>query len=135
MAVDFAALRRQLDGIDWGHGLTRDGIKKRFSGLPEEVYLHLPSEKEFRSSAELVAYAERAIEIADRMVIPAEGAAEDGGPEAWGDSPLETVVEVPDPYRGVGIGGDPGYTGGGSTQTGVGPEGTTYGDGTSRKNR
>lgn len=131
MAVDFAALRRQLEDIEWGQGLTRDAIRKRFRGLPEEVYLHLPSEKKFRNAEELVTYAERAIQVADRLIIPPEGAAEEGGPEAWGDSPLESSVEVPERNHGVGTGGDPGYTGGGSVQTGVNREGTTYGGGSS----
>ena len=128
MAVDLAALLRELQGIDWGHGLTRDGIRRRHSDFPEEVYLRLPSEKEFRSAEELVGFARLQLQRAEReLEIPPSGAEEDGGPSDWGDSPIETTVKTPKTSHGVGSGVDPGYTGGGSVQTGVGREGTTYG--------
>ncbi|MDA8216463.1 MAG: hypothetical protein M0Z94_02470 [Dehalococcoidales bacterium] len=128
MAVDFDRLRRQLAALEWGKGLTRDGIRLRYRELPEEVYLHLPSEKAFRSAEEVVVYTERALRRAQELDMPPEGAAEEGGPEGWGDSPAAEIVERPDMGHGVGSGANPGYTGGGSAQTGVGREGTTYGD-------
>lgn len=54
--------------------------------------------------------------------------AAEGGPTAWGESPTGITESMPDSGSGVGSGTGPGYTGGGSVQTGVGPEGTTYGD-------
>jgi hypothetical protein len=130
MAVDYGRLQAALDKIDWGEGLTRDGIRLRYKGLPEDIYMHLPSEKEFRSGDELIMFARQRLEVASRPEPFNENEiVEEGGPMAWGDSPTAITEPLPDAGHGVGSGADPGYTGGGSAQTGVGREGTTYGDG------
>ncbi len=133
MALDFAALRAQLARLDWGRGLTRDGIRLRLGQLPEELYMHLPSEKRFRSADEVVLFLQHAMRWAASREPQEEEALEqealeEGGPGGWGDSPTGETVVTPDLGHGVGSGAHPGYTGGGSAQTGVGREGTTYGD-------
>ena len=128
MAIDFAALREGLADLDWGAGLTRDGIRLRWPALPQEVYLHLPSEKRFTSAEEVMLFVHRRLRLAEQEEIPEDGALGDGGPPAWGDSVTGETLVRPDLGHGVGSGAHPGYTGGGSVQTGVGREGTTYGD-------
>lgn len=133
MSIDFASLRESLSRLDWGKGLTRDGIRLRFADVPEDVYIHLPSEKRFRSADEVVRFAQRALRRSaareeDEEEALEQEALEEGGPEAWGDSPTGSTTITPDLGHGVGSGANPGYTGGGSVQTGVGREGTTYGD-------
>ncbi len=128
MAVDLQGLRDSLRDLDWGTGLTRDAIRLRWPGLPQEIYMHLPSEKRFTSPEHLVSFVDRRLAMAESEEIPEGSAAEDGGPADWGDSVTGGTFTTPDLGHGVGSGANPGYTGGGSVQTGVGREGTTYGD-------
>ncbi len=133
MALDLAALREQLARLDWGRGLTRDGIRLRLRELPEEFYMHLPSEKRFRNADEVVDFVRHALRWAasrepNSEEALAQEALEAGGPQDWGDSPTGETVVTPDLGHGVGSGAHPGYTGGGSAEIAAGREGTTYGD-------
>jgi hypothetical protein len=128
MAIDLRGLQDRLQEIEWGTGLTRDAIRLRWPELPEEVYMHLPSEKRFSSANNLVGFLGRRLALAESPEIPEGGATDDGGPADWGESSTGATLETPDLGHGVGSGANPGYTGGGSVQTGVGREGTTYGD-------
>jgi len=128
MAMDFASLREQLAQLDWERGLTRDGIRLRWKRMPRQLYLHLPSEKRFVSAEEVVLYVRRALRLAAEPEMPDKESVADGGPDAWGDSPSGETIVSPDLGHGIGSGANPGYTGGGSVQTGIGREGTTYGD-------
>ncbi|MHB1134476.1 MAG: hypothetical protein ACYC4L_19055 [Chloroflexota bacterium] len=129
MAIDFDEMRTQLADVDWGTGLTRDAIRLRWPDLPREVYMHLPSEKEFTSTEELLDFTSQRLREAQVEEMPTDGAAADGGPSAWGESSTGALLVEPDRSHGVGSGSDPGYTGGGSVDTGSGRAGTSYGNG------
>lgn len=101
------ALRTLLGGVDFGaHGLTRNELRERVPDFPEQVYLRLPDSKRFRSTDEVLdetgwhALARAEGEFVDALdSVPATGAMSEGGPPAWGDSPLissEPVIGAPD---------------------------------------
>ncbi|TAK30006.1 MAG: hypothetical protein EPO21_19850 [Chloroflexota bacterium] len=122
-------LKQKLEGLDWSGGLTRDDLREQITDFPEVVYLHLPGTKKFASPLRLIQYL---IVVAARLradTIPPEGVEELGGPDAWGQAMTGRSFHVPDLTHGVGSGLDAGNTGSGSTQTGTGPSGTTYGEG------
>ena len=129
MVIDFDEIRARLEGIAWGTGLTRDAIRLRWPAFPQEVYMHLPSEKEFLSTEELLAFTSARLRDAQVEDIPTEGALADGGPRAWGESPSGAVLAEPEPEGGVASGADSGVTAGDAVSTGGGREGAAYGDG------
>jgi len=121
-------LKQKLEAIDWSGGLTRDDLRDQIPDFPEIVYLHLPGSKKFASSLRLIQYLIVAAARLRADKIPMEGAAELGGPDAWGQAATGRDFHMPDLTHGVGSGIDPGHTGSGSTQTGTGRPGTTYGE-------
>lgn len=125
--VDLEPLLPQLRALDWSAGITREHLAERVSGFPRSVYLLLPSEREFHSAAELASFYERAWQRSQSEGIPASGAAEDGGPRAWGPSPPSVGARRVGGYHGVGSGTDSGYTG--SDDVGTDRSGATYGPG------
>lgn len=101
------ALHRLLGAVDFGeHGLTRNELRDRAPALPEQVYLRLPDSKRFRSVEEILeqtgwhSLARADGEFVDSLdAIPAAGATTEGGPPAWGNSPLvesTPVIGAPD---------------------------------------
>ena len=101
------ALHALLEHLDFGpHGLTRHEIRDRAPRLPADIYLRLPDSKRFRSVEEILdqtgwhSLARAEGEFVDPLdSVPSAGATGDGGPPAWGESPLiasEPVVEAPD---------------------------------------
>lgn len=94
-----AALRQ----LPWGEeGMTRDMIRKRYRALPLGMYLRLPSSKHYTSAEQVIHDATIARERAegefldeDPNVPEAESLA-DGGPPAWGPTPLFTPGGVID---------------------------------------
>jgi hypothetical protein len=101
------ALHGLLRGINYGeHGLTRNDLRRRVPDFPEQVYLRLPDSKRFRSVDEILdqtgwhALARADGEFVDSLdAVPAAGATADGGPPAWGNSPLvesAPIIDAPD---------------------------------------
>ena len=100
-------LRALLRGVDFGeHGLTRNELREHVPNFPRQVYLRLPDSKRYRSVDEVLdqtgwhALARAEGEFSDALdSVPAAGATADGGPPAWGESPLVAstpVIGAPD---------------------------------------
>ena len=123
--IDLHHILPQLRALDWSHGLTRDQVRARLGDFPAGVYLLLPSEREFRGPEDLVRFYRRAWVRSHQEGIPASGAAEDGGPAAWGPSPPATGARAVGGRHGVGSGADSGYTG--SDDVGTDRSGASYG--------
>lgn len=79
-----------LEQFDWGDGLTRDQIRRRYRNLPDGIYLRLPDSKRFHSAAEVLREAGIAQSRAEgdfmgaHPDLPAQESVEDGGPPDWG---------------------------------------------------
>lgn len=98
----FDNLRIELQGLDWGEGLTRDEVQRDMPHLPNWLYLDLPASKRFRNADELLAAAINAPNRAEGEVVredfdafTAEGAEDDGGPAAWGEDPILGAHQEP----------------------------------------
>lgn len=100
-------LRQQLRNVNFGQrGLTRNELRQQVPDFPEQVYLRLPDSKRYRSLDDVLdqtgwhSLSRAEGEFTDPLdSIPASGATDDGGPPAWGNSPLvenTPVVEAPD---------------------------------------
>jgi hypothetical protein len=94
---------QHLDAIVWpAEGLTRDEIKRKFRDMPKGRYLRLPSSKRYHSPAEVFHDAEIAPSRAEgdfvgaHPDIPEAESVADGGPPAWGGTPLFSVGGVED---------------------------------------
>src|SRR5215472_11400319 len=88
-------VRRELQKLDFSHGLTRDDLLRLMPHLPHEVYLELPASKRFRNADEIVHDAVNSGYRSEGEVVPEDfdlfgshGAESDGGPSAWGDDPI-----------------------------------------------
>ncbi len=125
--ADLDPLMPQLGALDWSSGLTREDLRDQIADFPSSVYMLLPSEREFRSPGELVAFYRHAWPRSRQEGIPAAGAVADGGPAAWGPSPPSTGARAVGGTHGVGSGADSGYTG--SDEAGYGRSGASYGPG------
>jgi len=92
----------QLARLDWARGLTRSQIKAGYPAFPQAIYLHLPDSQRFESPEEMLHAARVAASRAEgdflgpTPQIPARRSIEDGGPPAWGNSPLVTPGGVID---------------------------------------
>lgn len=91
----FEAIRARLERADYGeHGLTRNDLRTQIPDLPEAIYLHLPDSKRLRSAGEVLHEVRSSTWRAEGEfvgpddLIPIEGAQADGGPAAYGASPL-----------------------------------------------
>jgi hypothetical protein len=93
---DFNQILAQLAQLDWTRGLTRNDLKASSPSFPRELYLRLPDSKRFHSPAEVLRTAWLAPSRAEGDFlgagpnIPANRSVEEGGPPAWGESPLVT---------------------------------------------
>ncbi len=119
---DLGEIRESLQKLNWGKGLTRDGIRAQWTRMSASIYDALPLDYKFRDEGEAMSYFDQLLRHGVIQNL-----------HDTGDAPNEykpTLGNVTNAARepGVGSGGDPGYTGGGSVQTGVGRQGTTYGD-------
>ena len=92
-----------LDVLVWPtEGLTRDEIKRKFRDMPKGLYLRLPSSKRYHSPAEIFRDAGIAPSRAEgdfvgaHPDIPEAKSVSDGGPPAWGGTPLFNVGGVED---------------------------------------
>jgi hypothetical protein len=102
-AVDERRTIQHLDAMLWpAQGLTRDEIKRKFRDMPKGLYLRLPSSKRYHSPAEVFRDAEIAPSRAEgdfvgaHPDIPEAESVSDGGPPAWGGTPLFSVGGVED---------------------------------------
>ncbi len=94
---EIVATAAALHAMDFGaEGLTRNQIRGRYHALPKAVYLRLPSSKHFINALEVLQEAEIAPSRAEGEFmganpnLPEAEAIEDGGPPAWGPTPLFT---------------------------------------------
>ncbi|MFI5269372.1 MAG: hypothetical protein ACHQ7M_18505 [Chloroflexota bacterium] len=88
-------VERELEGLDFSSGLTRDDVRRSMPNLPREMYLDLPASKRYRSAHELVHDAVNAANRAEGEIVgedfdafDSSGAESDGGPTAWGEDPI-----------------------------------------------
>jgi hypothetical protein len=94
--VTVGELRRALAALDWSNGLKRNQVRRRYRALPQRVYLRLPDSKRFYSADELLHDARIAASRAEGEFLgaapdlPDEESVDEGGPPAWGPSPLFT---------------------------------------------
>ena len=95
-------VERELQGLDFGDGLTRDDVRSRMPNLPRELYLELPASKRYRSAGELVHDAQNAAHRAEGEMVredfdafDSSGAEDDGGPTAWGEDPIIGTHDEP----------------------------------------
>jgi hypothetical protein len=104
MPVDeFETAILHLMELDYGQdGLTRDQIRKHYRGLPEAIYLRMPSSRRFLTAEEALRDVVEARSRAEgdflgaQPDIPEQASVEDGGPPAWGGDPLFTLDGVED---------------------------------------
>jgi hypothetical protein len=93
---ELRAAAAHLTQLDWKRGLTRNDIKAAYPGFPQHIYLLLPDSKRFHSPQEVLRAARLAPSRAEgdflgtAPAIPANLSVEEGGPPAWGESPLVT---------------------------------------------
>jgi len=94
---------QRLGALEWpAEGLTRDQIRRKYRDLPKGIYLRLPSSKRYYSATEVFYDAEIAPSRAEgdfigaHPDIPEAESVADGGPPAWGGTPLFTVDGVED---------------------------------------
>jgi hypothetical protein len=93
---ELRALATDLARLDWRQGLTRNDMKAAYPDLPQPLYLRLPDSKRFSSPGEVLRAARLAPSRAEGDFlgaapdIPANLSVEEGGPPAWGASPLVT---------------------------------------------
>lgn len=82
-----------LEGLNWGDGLTRDQIRRKYRALPRAIYLRLPDSKRYTSAADVLHEAGLAASRAEGEYlganpdIPSEDSMSDGGPPDWGQQP------------------------------------------------
>ena len=98
----FENTARDLQRLDFSSGLTRDDVRRQMPNLPRELYLELPASKRYRSARELVHDAVNAANRAEGEIVredfdafDSSGAAEDGGPAAWGEDPIIGTHQEP----------------------------------------
>jgi hypothetical protein len=94
---------QHLRALEWpSAGLTRDEIRRKYHTMPKGLYLRLPSSKRYHSPAEVFHDAEIAPSRAEgdfvgaHPDIPEAESVSDGGPPAWGGTPLFHVDGVED---------------------------------------
>lgn len=93
---ELRTLAAQLAQIDWSQGLTRNDIKAKYPGFPQQLYLRLPDSKRFSSPQEVFLAARLAPSRAEgdflgaAPIVPTRTSVEEGGPPDWGESPLVT---------------------------------------------
>jgi hypothetical protein len=94
--VTVGDLRRALNALDWEHGLTRRQVRRRYPLLPQSVYLRLPDSKRYHAADDLLHDAFISASRAEGEFLgpapdlPEDEALDEGGPPAWGPSPLYT---------------------------------------------
>lgn len=96
-------LALRLMEVDFGPtGLTRDQLRRHMKGLPEALYLRLPASRHYFAAATVLRDAGSAPSrsegdfLGPNPDIPTEESLEDGGPPAWGPTPLLTRDGVED---------------------------------------
>jgi hypothetical protein len=94
---------KRLDALEWPpDGFTRDEIRRKYRDMPKGIYLRLPSSKRYHSAVEVFHDAEIAPSRAEgdfvgaHPDIPEAESVADGGPPAWGGTPLFNVDGVED---------------------------------------
>lgn len=102
-ADDMETVALHLMELRFGdEGLTRDQIRDQYRDLPEEVYLRLPASRHYLDAEEVLRDAGDSRSRAEgdflgpHPDIPERASMEDGGPPAWGGTPLFTIDAVED---------------------------------------
>ena len=92
-----------LTQLDYGdEGLTRNDIRKQYKGLAPGIYLRLPSSRRFTSAQDVLHAASLAPSRAEGEFLgedpdlPEAESLADGGPPAWGPTPLTTIDATED---------------------------------------
>lgn len=87
-----------LQSISWGlDGLTRTQIRKQYRDLPEAIFLRLPDSKQYKGAEEVLHDAGVSASRAEGEFLGANPdldeaeSVDEGGPPAWGPSPLYAV--------------------------------------------
>lgn len=94
--VTVGDLRRALNALDWEHGLTRRQVRRRCPLLPHSIYLRLPDSKRYYAANDVLHDALISASRAEGEFLgptpdlPEEESQDEGGPPAWGPSPLFT---------------------------------------------
>ena len=92
-----------LAQLDYGaEGLTRNDIRKQYHALAQGIYLRLPSSRRFTSAQDVLHAASLAPSRAEGEFLgedpdlPDAESLADGGPPAWGPTPLTAVDATED---------------------------------------
>lgn len=100
-SMETLALR--LMELDYGpDGLTRDQLRRRLKDLPEALYLRLPASRHYLDASAVLRDAGSAPSrsegdfLGPNPGIPDAESVDDGGPPAWGPTPLLTRDGVED---------------------------------------
>jgi hypothetical protein len=94
---DVRAAARVLTRLHWEQGMTRTQIRRRYAQLPEAIFLRLPDSKRYHSAADVLRDAGLAASRAEGEYlganpdIPEAESLSEGGPPAWGPSPLFAI--------------------------------------------
>jgi hypothetical protein len=91
-------VRRALYALNWSAGLTRRQVRRRCRILPQSVYLRLPDSKRYYAADDVLHDARIAPSRAEGeflgtypdLDVEEQESLEEGGPPAWGPSPLFT---------------------------------------------
>lgn len=92
---DLETLALRLMDLDFGpNGMTRDQLRRRLKDAPEAVYLRLPASRRYLNAEAVLRDAGSAPSRAEgdflgaQPDIPEAESRDDGGPPAWGPTPL-----------------------------------------------
>ena len=89
-------VRETLAALDWSQGLTRAQIRRRYPLFPQSLFLRLPDSKRYYAADDVLHDAQIAASRAEGEYmgaapdLPDAASVDEGGPPAWGPSPLFT---------------------------------------------
>jgi hypothetical protein len=97
-------LERDLGGLDFSRGLTRDDVRRQRPNLPQALYLEIPASKRYFNVQDLLRDALNAPNRAEGEMVREDfdafgsgGAEDDGGPAAWGEDPIVGIHDEQPP--------------------------------------
>lgn len=118
MGLYSSDLRKRLQRLSWGDGLTREEMYNQWKDMPRELYRTLPPGHRFANVGEVMSYLDH-LKTGSPIVISPYGA-----PSEYGPSPTAVPVRESSTVHGIGSGLHEGDTGS-EAQTGAWREGAS----------